>query len=358
MSGLARRRSLLRFGLLALLVAGALAHGGAAPSTAAAALPRWDGSVDLYRSGVFTTQKSWLWCTAADVQIARNIADGKRDHTKANQQRYFRYMRARNRYDIPVKDGVDPAGWTAGLRHYVDRRYRLTTNGSFDAAVRSAVTNLRRTNLPVGITVAHGNHAWLLTGFSATADPAKTKDFRVTSVRVVGPLWGLQSRSYGYDMRPNKKLTPKQLKGFFTPWHYAGVKMAWEGRWVSIQPVAAASSTSAATPRPTTTSTPAATAAPSTTPTAPPPPSSTPTPTIAAPSPSSAGATEPTPSAVVVARAEPRMTEQPDPPVEGGADDLVAGLQPVTAVALMVAAVAAVAAVLAFMTGRTRRRRP
>ena len=43
--------------------------------------------------------------------------------------------------------------------------------------------------------------------------------------------------SYGYDMRPNTKLTPKQLKRFFTPWHYAGVRMAWEGRWVSIQPV-------------------------------------------------------------------------------------------------------------------------
>jgi hypothetical protein len=39
-------------------------------------------------------------------------------------------------------------------------------------------------------------------------------------------------------MRPDRKLTPAQLKGFFTPWHYAGVRMAWENRWVSIQPVA------------------------------------------------------------------------------------------------------------------------
>ena len=99
-------------------------------------------------------------------------------------------MRARNRYDIPVTDGVDPAGWTAGLRHYVDGRYRLVASRSFDAALRSAVTNLRRTNLPVGITVAHGNHAWVLTGFTATADPAQTTKFTVTSVRVVGPALG------------------------------------------------------------------------------------------------------------------------------------------------------------------------
>ena len=88
------------------------------------------------------------------------------------QQRYFDYMRAHNRYAIPVSDGVDPAGWAAGLRRYVDSRYQLTRSGSFDSALRSAVTNLRRTNLPVAITVSHGNHAWVLTGFTATADPA------------------------------------------------------------------------------------------------------------------------------------------------------------------------------------------
>ena len=99
--------------------------------------------------------------------------------------------------------------------------------------------------------MSHGNHAWVLTGFTATADPAVTTRFSVTSVRVVGPLWGLQSRSYGYDMRPDTKLTPAQLKGFFTPWHYAGVRMAWEGQWVSVQPVAKAARPAPAAARPT-----------------------------------------------------------------------------------------------------------
>jgi hypothetical protein len=304
MPGPRSSRSLARLTLAALVALLLVAGGLAAPATSDAALPRWSGSVDLYRAGVFTTQRSWLWCTAADVQIMRNIADRATDHAKANQQRYFRYMRARNRYDIPVRDGVDPAGWAAGLRHYVDARYRLTTNRSFDAALRSAVTNLRRTRLPVGITVARGNHAWVLTGFSATADPAATRDFRVTSVRVVGPLWGLQSRAYGYDMRPNRKLTPKQLKGFFTPWHYAGVRMAWEGRWVSIQPVAkAAPATATPVPSPsrsaTSTPTPTPTVAPTVTTTPLPSATATPVPTV-----------EPSPA--VVARAEPPMSPEAD----------------------------------------------
>ena len=203
----------------------------------AAALSRWTGGIDLYRSGVFTTQKTWLWCTAADVQIIRNIVDHTTDHTRANQQRYFDYMRAHDRYSIPVSDGTDPGGWAAGLRHYVDSRYRVVASTSFNSALRSAVTNLRKTNRPVAITVQHGNHGWVLTGFTATADPAVTTHFTVTSVRVVGPLWGLQNRSYGYDMRPDTKLTPSQFRTFFTPWHYGRIRMAWEGDWVSIQAV-------------------------------------------------------------------------------------------------------------------------
>ena len=216
-----------------------LAPGWAGPSTvsgASAALPAWHGGIDLYRKGTFTTQKSWLWCTAADVQIIRNIARHQTDHSTTSQRRYFNWMRLHNRYDLPLSAGVDPAGWTAGLRHFVDDRYRLVASRTFAAALKSAVTNLRQTNLPVGITVANGGHAWVLTGFTATADPLRTTSFTVTSVRVVGPLFGLQSRN-GYDMPPDTKLTPTQLRHYFTPWKYAPKRMIWDGRYVSIQPI-------------------------------------------------------------------------------------------------------------------------
>ena len=238
-----RGRSITRLALVALLLTLTVGASATSPAASASAATRWTGGVDLYRPGAFTTQKSWLWCTAADIQIIRNIVDRQADHSRSSQQRYFSYMRAHDRYDIPLKDGVDPAGWTAGLRHFVDARYRLVASRSFDSALRSAVTNLRKTNLPVAITVSHGNHAWVLTGFTATADPATTTRFTVTSVRVVGPLWGLQSRTYGYDMRPDTRLTPSQLRGFFTPWHYTSVPMAWENRWVSVQPIGASTPT-------------------------------------------------------------------------------------------------------------------
>jgi hypothetical protein len=221
-----------------------------ATTAADAKLPAWDGGISLYRVGTFTTQQSWLWCTAADVQIMRNIVAHENDHSTSGQRRYFDWMRGRNRYDLPPSAGVDPQGWTAGLRHYVDDRYRLVASSTFDSALRSAVANLRRTNLPVAVAVSHGNHGWVLTGFTATADPLRTDSFKVTSVRVVGPLFGLQSKN-GYDMRPNAKLTPAQFRGFFTPWRYAPKRMIWDGLYVSIQPIPAkAVATAAASPKP------------------------------------------------------------------------------------------------------------
>jgi len=230
---------------------------GAAPQ--ADARSAWTGGMDLFRSSAFSTQKTWLWCTAADVQIIRNLVDHETDHSRASQERYFTYMRAHDRYAMPVSDGTEPSGWAAGLRRYVDGRYRLVQSTSFDAALRSAVTSLRKTSRPVGLLVAHGDHAWVLTGFTATADPAITSRFTVTSVRVTGPLWGLQSRSYGYDMRPDTRLTPSQLQGFFTPWHYARIRMAWEGRWVSIEAVPQRTTSAAAPTSPQATAKPAPT---------------------------------------------------------------------------------------------------
>jgi hypothetical protein len=230
------------------LVAGLLIALGwaAAPPPADAAFPTWNGGINLYRTGVFATQRTWLWCTAADVQIMRNIKYGQQDHSRSNQSKYFSYMRGHNRYSLPVSAGVDPKGWEMGLRRYVDPRYRVQSHDTFAKALKLAAARMRRTNLPVAVAVSRGNHGWVLHGFTATADPLKTSTFTVTSVRVSGPLWGLQSRSYGYDMRPNTKLTVSQFKSFFTKWWYAPKRMIWDNRFVSIQPMPTSSSTASA----------------------------------------------------------------------------------------------------------------
>jgi hypothetical protein len=335
-----RLRPLIALAAALTITLGSVSGALAAPSS-------WDGSLDLYRSGSFSTQRSWLWCTAAGVQIVRNIVEHDNDHSTSGQRRYFEWMRRHNRYDLPLSAGVDAAGWTAGLRHFVDDRYRLVASKTFDGSLRSAVQRMRATNLPVALTVSKGNHGWILTGFSATADPATDKDFKVTSVRVVGPLYGLQSTTYGYDMRPGRSLTTKQLRGFFTPWWYAPKRMVWDGLYVSIQPVPVKAQIAKSLP----VMLPGATAAPSETPSATP---SDPAVPSASASPSSGAAVDPPASAAPTSAAAP--TDDAIAPVTIASRASFEALSPIGIVAV-VALVSAAALGLFVMSRRRPSRR-
>jgi hypothetical protein len=207
---------------------------GARPAAAAPAAGTV--SVDLYRPGAYAMQATWTWCTAAGVQIMRNIAVGQADHSAANQRRYFDYMRARDRYVTPVREGVDPQGFRAGLRQFVDSRYAIVASTTYDGAVRSAVTRLRRSGLPVALIVDAGRHAWVLTGFTATADPALTSTFRVISLRIVGPLYGRQSLN-GYDPPPDTGLSYDTFRRYLLPYHFPFGATPWDRRYVTFQAI-------------------------------------------------------------------------------------------------------------------------
>ena len=191
---------------------------------------------DVYRPGVYSEQATWTWCTAASVQIMRNILLAGADHSSAHQQQFFDYMRAGNRYQLADHRGVDPQGFLAGLRHFVSPGYALVASPTFDAAVRSAVTQLRLTGKPVALIVAAGRPAWVLTGFTATADPARTTDFQVVSVRVVGPLYGRQSIN-GYDSPPDTSISYAALRRFLLPYRFPFAVTPWTGRYLTFQAI-------------------------------------------------------------------------------------------------------------------------
>ena len=176
----------------------------------AAALADFPDGIDLNRSGVFTTQRTWRWCTAADVQIIRNIVDHHSDHLAREPGALLRLHAGAQPLRDPGRRRRPPPAGRRGLRHFVDAGYRRVASSTLRKALRSAVSDLRKTNLPVGITVCTSNRAWVLTGPTATADPAKQSDFHVKSVRVVGPLWGLQSRTPRYYMKPESSRAPVQ----------------------------------------------------------------------------------------------------------------------------------------------------
>ena len=80
-----------------------------------------------------------------------------------------------------------------------------------------------------------GDHAWVMSGFQATADPAIASDFTVTAVYVEGPLYPAH-QSAGYDMAPDTRLTLSQLRHFFRRYDARRPTNPLDRHYVTVQP--------------------------------------------------------------------------------------------------------------------------
>lgn len=196
----------------------------------------WNGGYNIYRSTAFSTQHTYVWCIPTGVQMMRNYAKGESDHSSTNQKRYYDYARAHDRFPNESFPGSDAQGWAAAARYATGASHygwRATT--SYTESLRYAAASLRRSGKPVGLMVSRGGHAWLMTGFRATADPITTSNFTVTDVYISGPLYPMQ-QSNGYDRPPNTRYSASYLRNYYLPFRSLPGENSelWAGKFVSV----------------------------------------------------------------------------------------------------------------------------
>ena len=154
----------------------------------------------------------------------------------------------------PLQPAALGRGRPAGLdgRPATVRRRPLSARrrDSFMGALRLAVTRMRKTEPARGPDGVARQPRLGAPRLHRDRGSREDLELHVTSVRVSGPLWGLQNSSFGYDMRPNTKLTVTQLKRFFTKWWYAPKRMIWDNKYVSIQPIPASTTSTTASTAP------------------------------------------------------------------------------------------------------------
>lgn len=199
-------------------------------------LGEWTGAVQVYRAGAYSKQATMRLCVAASVQMMRNMVYNQSDHSLRYQSAYNAYGRAHNGYVTPPAAGVDPAGMQAMLRKYVHPNYRIAAAAGYTNAVRAAAKAIRLTGRPASVFVMHGVHVWVISGFTATADPAVTTDYVVTSVSVEGPLFGVRPAINGYDPAPNVTMTVSRFARYLTPFRDPYISKGWRNRYVVVIP--------------------------------------------------------------------------------------------------------------------------
>jgi len=224
----------LVFGLAAIVtVAPAAAFSGAigTPALFPRSATPWTGTVELYRASAFTSQPDYTTCVPTAVQIMLNLANGTSNHSTSQIASWYAWGRAHNAYPYATP-GLDPVSWVGLLDTFGSNPYHDESFTTFTGALRAAATALRETNLPVGLLVDHAHHAWVMTGFAATADPLRSP-FNVTSVTIMGPLYPRQTG--GYDPRPGTRFTPAQLAGYVT-YYTEAFPVRWSNDYVIIAP--------------------------------------------------------------------------------------------------------------------------
>jgi hypothetical protein len=195
--------------------------------------------MDLYRSGAFVSELTPIWCLSAAMQTSANIMDlaaGKKsDRTRARQKQLFDLSRS----IAPAPDkAAEPEGWAAGMTQLGYGKYKVSVQPSIKAAIQVAAKALRTTNRPVGLMVWRGAHSWVMSGFTATADPAVTTKYTVTAVYIEDVWWPRHSNIWGDSRKPDSLVPVGKLPEDFKPWKRPQKKYPdKDGRFVIVVPV-------------------------------------------------------------------------------------------------------------------------
>jgi hypothetical protein len=249
--------------LVALALAGAIVGGSGrdalagserGPATAAGLSPPAAGGrraldppprpgpfgIDLYRGGDFVSQATHHWCVAASMLTMMNIVDEGADHSTARQRRLYDLARTRSTWRL-VGPGAEPEGWARGLDALGYGPYAVHVDDTRSGAIRTAARALRMTGRPVGLLLWHGAHAWVMSGFEATADPAYTDDFAVTALSVEDAWYPRISSVWGASRPPDTLVPLEALSEAYLPWRRPSVRYPEkDGLFVLVLPIAEA----------------------------------------------------------------------------------------------------------------------
>jgi hypothetical protein len=219
-----------------------IAGGGVRESPAAGSRPtRRPFAVDLFDRGDFVAQARSDWCVPASILSMINMI-GSAGVRKPPSQRVLDRMARRFSSPRLRGAGSEPEGWARTLNRLGYGPYVVHAEPTRAAAISAAARAIRLTGRPVGLLVWRGAHAWVVSGFRATADPAASDDFTVTHLMVLDPWYPRRSSVWGPSLRPDAVVRVQAMAADYLAWHRPTVRYREkDGRFILVVPVGDAS---------------------------------------------------------------------------------------------------------------------
>jgi hypothetical protein len=230
--------ALIAAGLVALLAGGVAPAAGADPTPTPTASP----SATVFRQSTYRAlarvpQFTLTQCVGASAQTMLNQIRRRLDRS-ASTQRSLLFL-ARHFSLYRGDGGADPFGWASAMRVAGGGKYRAIGEPTLAAALWVGAKMMRLTNRPIGTTVWNGAHAWQISGFESTADPATTDDFVVTAVYPIDPLWPRYLARRSQIVYPLARMDITRLATFMTRYRDPRKDPRIQNLFVVIVPVGA-----------------------------------------------------------------------------------------------------------------------
>ncbi len=196
--------------------------------------------MNTYQQGDFVHQAHKDWCVAGSALTMINIMeDGRPKNTSQMQQRIYERGRELSPYKGRLSDiGVDLIGWAELLNNRGFGPYEVAGADTLRKAVRRAAKAIRQTGRPVGLVTWRGAHSWVMSGFTATADPAYDGGFNVEAVHIQDTWYPWVSTIWGASRPPNTLVPVSKLDEDYLPYKRPNGK--WprrDGKYMLILPV-------------------------------------------------------------------------------------------------------------------------
>lgn len=193
--------------------------------------------MNLYERGDFVAQARLDWCVPASILTMTRMIDRPNARKAPTQPTLNRMARRYSTWRLRGA-GSEPEGWARTLNRLGYGPYEVRAERTRTAAFETAARAIRLTGRPVGLLVWRGAHAWIMSGFRATADPAFTDDFTVTHVYVEDPLYPRDSSVWGPSRRPNAILRVRNVAEDYLAWRRPAIRYPQkDGRFVLVVPV-------------------------------------------------------------------------------------------------------------------------
>lgn len=180
-------------------------------------------AINLYRASTVVRQYKNTWCVPAATQSMWNLIGGTSNLSYARQKALYNQIRKHNRYKYKTA-GNDVQGWAWALRTYAGQPYQWRAYTSKTAAIKAIAAAIDRTSHPVGITVHHGTHAWVVLGYKSSPDHGTILGFYVH-----GPLGPGSSDPWKY-----RYISMASFRRVFGWYHERTRKVIWERKYVLV----------------------------------------------------------------------------------------------------------------------------